>query len=109
VVALDGNRVEVFFDRVLEPCTWTRVIHESSGTYVGLGAVPGDVNGDGFAGPQDILALVNVLNGMAELPDWSTDINRSGKAEPGDIMRLIDILNRIDGFAAIGKDCAVAP
>ncbi len=56
---------------------------------------PGNVNGDNITNPLDILALVDILNGIAE-PEWgdhSTDIDRSGSLTPLDILALIDVLN----------------
>ena len=49
-------------------------------------------------GPLDILALIDRLNGVIALPEWSTDIDRDGSAGPQDILRLIDLLNGAGAF-----------
>jgi hypothetical protein len=56
---------------------------------------PANVNGDGFANPVDILAMIDILNGVAASP-WgihSSDIDHSGVAAPADILAVIDLLN----------------
>ena len=62
---------------------------------------PANVNGDSQAGPQDILALINHLNGVMFMPHghYSVDLNHSGVAGPADILRVIDLLNGAGSFA----------
>lgn len=82
------------FSRPLEPGSRTTIVHRGSQTGIRLGYLPGDVNGDGTANPNDILALVDSLNMTGPMrPIHQTDINRNGLAEPSDILRLIDLLN----------------
>lgn len=61
---------------------------------------PGNVNGDNVTNAQDVLFLIDVLNGVAVAPHglFSTDIDRSGRATPADILRLIDLLNGADAL-----------
>jgi hypothetical protein len=65
---------------------------------VRIGFLPGDVNADLVAGPLDILALIDHLNGLKNLPVWSTDIDRSGQTNPQDILREVDVLNGAGAF-----------
>jgi hypothetical protein len=59
---------------------------------------PGNVNRDEESSPLDILALIDVLNGVVE-PSWghySADLNHRGIISPLDILVLIDLLNGAD-------------
>ncbi len=63
-------------------------------------AHPGNVNGDGFAFPDDLTALIDVLNGTST-PAWgnySVDIDHSGTVAAPDILRLIDVFQGADGY-----------
>ena len=64
-------------------------------------AHPGNVNGDGAADPDDISALIDVLNGDALSPwgIYSEDIDHSGRLTPADLLRGIDLLNGAGPFA----------
>lgn len=77
----------------IEAGAWTKFVHLPSASNVRLGFLPADVNGDRYAGPADILTLIDVLNDITDRPLWSTDINRSDLAEPSDILTEIDLLN----------------
>ena len=61
---------------------------------------PGDTNGNGTSTPDDILALIDSLNGTTPLPDERADIDRDGMQGPTDILRLIDVLNGAGEFEA---------
>lgn len=96
---LSPQSVRLLFNRPLEPGAWTTIHFESNDSQVRLGFLPADVNGDGTAGPADILALIDSLNGVANRASFSTDINHSGIPEPSDILREIDLLNGAGTFA----------
>lgn len=88
------NGVKLTLDRPIEPKAWTIITHAPTQSTIRLGFLPGDVNGDSFSGPVDILELVDFLNALnPERPIWSTDLDRSGIAAPADILMLIDLLN----------------
>lgn len=94
VHALGNDELEIVLDRPIAVRAWTVITHGSGGGRVRLGFLPGDANADGVAAARDILALVDMLNGVREVPGpWSTDINRSGDSDAADIIRLIDLLN----------------
>jgi hypothetical protein len=59
---------------------------------------PSNVNGDDLASPLDILAIIDILNGVLEAPfgDASSDIDRSDLVAPPDILAVIDLLNGAD-------------
>ncbi len=96
---LGPQSIRLLFNRSLEPGTWTNIRFESNDSEIRLGFLPADVNGDGTAGPADILSLIDSLNGVVNHPPFSTDINRSGVPEPSDILREIDLLNGAGEFA----------
>ncbi|UCC32727.1 MAG: hypothetical protein JSU86_10670 [Phycisphaerales bacterium] len=56
---------------------------------------PANVNSDGTAGPADILAVIDILNGVRPSPwgAYSADVDHSGAVGPPDILRVIDLLN----------------
>jgi hypothetical protein len=89
----DGDTATLQFTDPAPPGHWTIVTHQPSGFSTRVGALPGDVNGDGMSGSRDILALIDFLNGIGlDLDLWQTDIDRSGKTNTADIIRLIDLL-----------------
>jgi hypothetical protein len=63
-------------------------------------AHPANVNADDFSGPLDILAMIDILNGVFEPPygDYSADVDRTNVVAPLDILRVIDLLNGGDAF-----------
>jgi len=57
---------------------------------------------------DDILALLDSLQGTQPLPIERTDIDRSDEASPSDLMRLIDLLNGAGGGEVwYGKELSV--
>jgi hypothetical protein len=97
---IDGAFVNLRFSETFEPGAWVMVTHLPSQSTVRVGVLPADVNGDATSGPLDILALIDHLNSVGDLPLHSTDINRSGVTEPQDILRTIDLLNGAGTFEA---------
>lgn len=76
---------------------------DGSRTALTMTSHPGNVNGDDWASPIDVLALINCLNGVNLDTDcpyglYSTDIDRSGAFNPADILRLLDLLFGADDF-----------
>lgn len=96
------NRPHVVHDgwfslvRTLTPGEATTIVytddegHKTSATYYHL---PGDVNGDGFAGPADILSLIDAINGVYTLPWGPYSRVDNYVIRPNAIPVLIDILN----------------
>ncbi|MHC5109103.1 MAG: hypothetical protein ACYTHJ_04400 [Planctomycetota bacterium] len=54
---------------------------------------PGDVNGDLESNQNDIVALIEALDGTAPLPENRIDIDRNSLIDPDDLLRHIDLLN----------------
>jgi hypothetical protein len=98
-----GTRsVRIYLSRVIEPGSWTTVEHTAGAGIVRVGSLPGDVNSDGTAGPSDILAVIDNLNGQTDAPleIWQCDVDRSGACAPADILRVIDLLNGANVYEA---------
>ena len=79
-------------------------------------SLPGDVDGNGTANPQDVLALIDVLNGVWTSPwgDYSTDVDRSGATNAVDVLALIDVLNGAGGCTpwynvSLPEGCGICP
>lgn len=100
IMPLENNWVRVVLSHPINPGAWTTLTHVSTGTRVRLGYLPGDVSGDSFTSPADILSLIDSLNGIFLRPIWSTDVDRSGQALPADILTLIDLLNGVAPFTS---------
>ncbi|MFQ5414585.1 MAG: LVIVD repeat-containing protein [Phycisphaerae bacterium] len=100
----DGNDVVLQFgDFVADPIPpghWTIITHNASGTSVRIGYLPADVNNDRLSNPNDVLALIDDLNGVTDPPlaDYQTDTDRSGASNASDILRVIDLLNGAEAY-----------
>jgi len=103
-VAVNGNTATVSFAAPIPPGHWTQVMF-TGGTAPSstcLGFLSADVNADRTASAQDILALIDCINGVNRPVncDWdsptelaSSDADRSGQRNSQDILRVIDALN----------------
>ena len=80
-------------DTAIPLVAWTTIRHNFSGTEVRLGYLPGDVDGSQTSDAEDILAVIDGLNGIVELDVWQSDTNRDGTPAPADILRVVDLLN----------------
>ena len=93
----------ITLDRPITPGAVTTISYCGDDGSTGTGCFtshPGNVDGDGAAGPPDILALVDSLGGVDSLP-WSLyscDVDRSGSCGPADILRVVDLLNGAGDF-----------
>ena len=78
-----------------EVTTFTYTDNDGASTTGRFIAHPANVTADNAAGPVDILALIDVLNGVRSPAwgDYSVDINHSGAVDPSDILRVFDLLN----------------
>jgi len=107
-----GDVVTVRLSRAISLQTWTCVKYNATGEEVCLGYLPADVNADRTAGPVDILAVINNLNGQVQppYPIWQCDSDRSGLCAPADILRVIDLLNGADTYDPwLGRTLPVCP
>ncbi|MFQ5415077.1 MAG: hypothetical protein ACE5E6_11525 [Phycisphaerae bacterium] len=93
-VTSNGSTLTVAFDQPVNTLVWTTVEHIASGTSIRLGYLPADVNNDRLSNANDILALIDALNGVGDpLAMYQTDLDRSDMANASDILRGIDLLN----------------
>lgn len=98
-VTIDGQRATLHFDAVVPLGAWTRIVHLASGTGARLGHLPGDVNASRRVTAYDILALLDHLDGVVELPAHQTDVDRNGRVDANDVVRLLDLINGWSGYA----------
>ena len=85
---------EIILHHAAAPGAWTTISYPG-GASVAFLAHPANANADGLSNANDVLSLINVLNGV-ESPahgDYSTDIDHSGATNASDVLRLIDLLN----------------
>ena len=90
----------ITLERPITPGAVTTISYADSRSIGSFISHPGNVDGDGEAGPADILALVEFLSGTGSLP-WalySCDLDRNAECGPADILRLIDLLNGAGEF-----------
>ncbi len=122
VVEGAAGEYTITLTRPITPGSCTTITYVEASTGVAHTAkfsfLPGDVSGDGVAGPADILTLIDILNGSA-LGAWgaySTDVDVSGATGAPDVLAVIDLLNGANCFAPwngmsieTGDTCGTCP
>ncbi len=100
LVTIDEEVATLYLNQPLVPQRWTCFTHTDSGIRTCVGVLPADVNGDGMSNGDDVGALIDHLNGLADPPLglWQCDTNRSGVCTPADLLRAIDLLNGADVY-----------
>ena len=105
-----GNTVTLRLSHNIPTAQWTCICYLPRGEKACVAALPGDVNGDGFSGPQDVTALVDCIANTGSCEEWRCDIDRSGSCRPADILREIDLLNGAAAFDAwLGESLPPCP
>jgi hypothetical protein len=94
----------VVLNHAIAPGGWTTVTMagcEGDDCFVEYLSLPANVDGNDQVGPLDILAIVDILNGVLVAPfgDYSSDADHSGQVGPTDILRVIDLLNGADAYS----------
>jgi len=103
---IDPQHRRIVLNRPIDPKAWTSIVHKTSQSRVLLGYLSGDVNGNACANAEDILALIDALNGVGDpLEIWSGDVDRSGVSNPADILEVIDLLNGAGIYEAYNNVC----
>ena len=77
---------------------WTRITYVPSNSSICLGYLPADTNGSRQSNAQDILHLINCLNGVATCTAYQGDPDRSGASNAQDILGEINLLNGASEF-----------
>ncbi len=95
IVDLGAGLYEITLFRAITAGAVTTIQYSGDGSYVTFISHPANANADAVAGPSDILAIIDGLNGVTPPPHglYSSDIDHSGLAGPEDILRVIDLLN----------------
>ena len=93
-VTVEGKTATSQRSAIIADVVWTTITHDASGTSTRIGFLPADVNEDGISNANDVLALIDFLNGVGDaLPVYKPDIDRSGASNTADVLRVIDLLN----------------
>ncbi|MEK7710688.1 MAG: choice-of-anchor Q domain-containing protein [Planctomycetota bacterium] len=93
---------QILLDRPISGAHWTAISYLGGSSSVSYASLPADVNRDGYAGPSDILDLVDCCLNLAGC-DWHLDllrcdIDHSGVVAPADQLTLTDLLNGAGNF-----------
>ena len=94
----DPGEYTIVLDRPITTGAFTTLTYTDDDSLASTGSFishPANANGDTAAAPSDILALIDYLNGVGDLP-WglySCDIDHTDACNAQDILRLIDLLN----------------
>ncbi len=91
-VSSNGAVVSVSLDHPIRSGSWTRLTYLPSGFTIKVGALAGDVNGDGTSDSRDVLALLKALNAPADDATGGADINGDSILNAQDGTCLIDLL-----------------
>ena len=90
-----STRQIIILSRNMIPGERITITHKPSNSYVCLGFLPGDVNGDGRTQAHDITVLnglIGTTEGLAQ-PLYKTDINRDGVFNFADVTRIGEFVN----------------
>ncbi len=100
VQELGAGLYSIRLNRAITPGAVTTVRYAGGTGHVTYTTHPANANGDNSASPVDILAIIDMLNGVLNPPHgiYSRDIDRSGVPNPADILRVIDLLNGADAY-----------
>lgn len=104
VLDLGNGSYDLVLRRPITPFAVTTIAF-ADGSFITVTSHPANVNGDTASSGIDILALIDVLNGVVT-PTWgsySTDIDHSGQTNPADVLRVIDLLNGAGEFDAYAQ------
>jgi len=107
-----ANDKTLTFNVPIQPNRWTCIRHIASNARRCLGFLPGDANGNGFVLPNDILEIVDTINGVrpgGPLPIHLCDIDRSGVCLPADLIGELDLLKGFGFSRQIGKTLPPCP
>lgn len=98
VVEGEPGIYQVFLDRPITPYAITRIRYTGDGSGIQYTSHPGNVDASSYADADDVLHLIDTINGQAECPYglYSCDVDRSGAINSGDVLREIDVLNGAD-------------
>jgi hypothetical protein len=90
----------LLLDRPITPAAVTTVTYGATGDVLTMTALPGNVDGNGVTDPMDILAIIDILNGVETAPFglFSGDLDYSQQIGPSDILVVIDLLNGASAF-----------
>lgn len=96
-----GSAVEVVLDALIPTDQWFCITFLPTGNELCAAHLPGDVNGDQRALPDDLVTLTGWLGRMPMMapPLEHTDLDRSSTTDAADLIAAIDLLNGAGSYA----------
>ncbi len=100
VVDLGGGTYEITLDHAITAGAVTTIQYGGDGSFIAYVSHPANADADGAAAPADVLAIIDMLNGVASPQHgiYSQDMDHDGEFAPADILRTIDLLNGAGEF-----------
>ncbi len=101
ITPVDGDTVLLTFHDPIPPGHWTCIEIVTANQKICIGSLPGDVNLNRRTTTDDLLDLVDFLNGVVGAPSlepWQCDIDRDDNCLPADILAEIDLLLGVGAF-----------
>jgi hypothetical protein len=96
-----GGLYSIVLMRPVTPGAVSTISYLGGANFMAIFSHPSNINGDTIAAPNDILRIIDMLNGVASAPYgiYSQDIDHSGVFTPADILRTIDLLNGAQAYS----------
>ncbi len=96
-----NNQVNIIFDRPIMRDETVAVAyvrpdanyHNIESFATCLSSLPGDVDQSRMVAPADLLAMIDVINGVKTAPLYAADLDGSGVINTADHLKMIDLIN----------------
>ena len=101
VTSVDEKTLRMTFSRIIDTNRYTCLRHKPSDRKFCWGYLPADSDASTLSETDDVLALMDNLDGMfgpPPMPVVQCDINRSGGCTPQDVLSSVNLLNGASDF-----------
>lgn len=101
VTSVDEKTLRMTFSRIIDTNRYTCLRHKPSDRKFCWGYLPADSDASTLSETDDVLALLDNLDGMfgpPPMPVVQCDINRSGGCTPQDVLSSVNLLNGASDF-----------
>ncbi|MCH7631881.1 MAG: hypothetical protein IIB59_01605 [Planctomycetes bacterium] len=101
VTPVDEKTLRMTFSRIIDTNRYTCLRHKPSDRKFCWGYLPADSDASTLSETDDVLALMDNLDGMfgpPPMPVVQCDINRSGGCTPQDVLSSVNLLNGASDF-----------
>lgn len=93
-VEASESQVLITLDRAVRDGTWTTITHKASSSMTRIGRLAGDVDNNGRSDADDLMVLIEGLNGNSKLTSYAADLDGNGTFQTKDALMLIELLNK---------------